>query len=197
MRRSTRTIPSASRTAPALAAALALALTTGCATASTSTAAPNTTPEVLVDQDGRVYRTTESPAATSFATSADSTFKAVVAAYTTLGLEPTTVDPAGRVVARQRMLLRSRFQGEPLSAVFDCGSGQFGPRADQGRITADITTRIISSGTGSSMSTMVQASLVPNDGASRDPIRCVSHGRIEERLRREVTLALGLPYERS
>jgi len=177
--------------------ALAAALTVACATTSTPNAAPNTTPEVLIDASGRVYRTTDSPTAVTFVTSPDSTFKAVVAAYTTLGLEPTTIDPAGRVVARQHILLRSRFQGEPLSAVFDCGAGQFGPRADQGRIFADITTQVISSGSGSSMSTSIQASLTPNDGVSRDPIRCVSHGRIEERLRREVTLQLGLPYERS
>ena len=177
--------------------ALVAALTTACATASTPNAAPNTTPEVLIDASGRVYRTTDSPTAVAFVTSPDSTFKAVVAAYTTLGFEPTTIDPAGRVVGRQHMLLRSRFQGQPLSAVFDCGAGQFGPRADQGRISADITTQVISAGSGSSMSTSVQASLTPNDGASRDPIRCVSHGLIEERLRREVTLTLGLPYERS
>lgn len=196
MRRSTP-IPSAGRAALTFAMALALASSAACATSSSSAGAPNTTPEVLVDQDGRVYRTTDSPTATAFVTPPDSTFKAVVAAYTTLGLEPSTIDPASRVVGRQHMLLRSRFQGEPLSAVFDCGAGQFGPRADQGRITADITTRVIASGSGSSMSTMIQASLVPNDGASRDPIRCVSHGRIEERLRREVSINLGLPYEKS
>lgn len=180
----------------ALSAATAI-LAAACATASVPSSAPNTTPEVLIDQNGRVYRTTDAPAAASFATPPDSTFRAVVAAYATLGLEATTIDPAGRVVARQHMLFRSRFQGEPLSAIFDCGAGQFGPRADQGRIFADITTRVIASGTGSSVSTMIQASLTPNDGASRDPIRCVSHGKLEERLRREVTLNLGLPYERS
>ena len=177
--------------------ALAAAVITACATTSTSAAAPNTTPEVLVDQDGPVYSKTDTPTTTNFETPPDSTFKAVVAAYTTLGFAPSTIDPAGRVVGRQHMLLRSRFQGEPLSAVFDCGADQFGPRADLGRFTADITTRVIASGTGSSMSTMIQASLMPNDGASRDPVRCGSHGRIEERLRREVTLNLGLPYQKS
>lgn len=195
--RSSKPIPSTTRVVRALSMALAAAFITACATSSTSAAPPNTTPELLVDQDGRVYRTTDAPAAITFATAPDSTFKAVVAAYTTLGLEPSTIDPAARVVGRQHMLLRSRFQGEPLSAVFDCGAGQFGPRADQGRITADITTRVIASGSGSSMSTMIQASLMPDDGASHDPIRCVSPGRIEERLRREVTLSLGLPYEKS
>ena len=176
---------------------LAAALSTACATASPPNGAPNTTPEVLIDQNGRVYRTTDSPTAVSFVSAPDSTFKAVAAAYTALGLEPTTVDPAGRVVARQHMLFRSRFQGEPLSAVFDCGNGQFGARANEGRIYADIVTKVIGTGSGSSISTTIQALLTPNDGASRDPIRCVSHGRLEERLRREVTLQLGLPYERS
>ena len=177
--------------------ALATALTAGCARASASAAAPDLSPAVLVDENGRVYRTTDGPAAIAFPTPPDSTFRAVVAGYTALGIEPAIVDPSGRIVARQHLLLRSRFQGQPLSAFFDCGAGMVGQRADQGRIFADITTRVIASGTGSSVSTMIQASLTPNDGASRDPIRCVSRGRIEEQLRREVTLTLGLPYEKS
>jgi hypothetical protein len=170
--------------------ALSTLLVAACA--STPNAAPDTNPAVLIDQNGRVYRTTEAPAAASFAASPDSTFRAVVAAYNALGIEPSTVDPAGRVVARQHFVLRSRFQGKPLSSSFDCGNGQTGPRADQGRITADITSRVVGTGSGSSVSTTIDASLVPNDGASRDPIRCASHGGIEESLRKEIAMQLGL-----
>ena len=123
-------------------AVVALAFATACATAAASSAAPDTTPEVLVDQNGRVYRTTDAPTAASFPTPPDSTFKAVVAAYTALGFEPMSVDPAQRLVSRQHLALRSRFQGKALSAVFDCGNGQLGPRADQGRILADISSRV-------------------------------------------------------
>ena len=158
--------------------------------------APDTTPEVLIDQSGRVIRTTESPTEMAFPTSVDSTFRAVTAAYTALGIEPSSVDPATRVVSRQHMILRSRFQGKLLSTAFDCGGGQFGPRADQGRITADITSRVAARGSASAVTTTIEASLVPNDGASRDPIRCVSHGGIEESLRREVSMQLGVPYQK-
>jgi hypothetical protein len=167
-----------------------LALVGGCA--STPRAAPDTNPAVLIDQSGRVYRTTDSPTAASFATPPDSTFRALVAAYNTLGIEPTLVDPSGRVVARQHLVLRSTFRGKPLSSAFDCGNGQTGPRADQGRITVDVSSRVTSAGSGSAMSTTIDASLVPNDGVSRDPIRCVSHGGIEESLRKEVSMQLGL-----
>jgi hypothetical protein len=193
MRTSKGTMPSA----PTIALAALTALAPACARAPSAAATPGMTPTVLIDEKGQVYRTNDGPAAIRFPTSPDSTFQAVVAGYTALGLEPTTVDPAGRVVARQRMMLRSRFKGERLSAVFDCGDGQFGPRADEGRILADIVTHVVPAGSGSSVSTMIQAALTPNDGVARDPIRCVSNGRIEEQLRREVSLRLGIPYERS
>ena len=191
MRKSTPAVPWAAR------AVLVFAFIAGCARASTSAAAPDLTPAVLVDENGRVYRTTDGPAALNFPTSPDSTFRAVVAGYTALGIEPAIVDASGRIVARQHLLLRSRFQGQPLSAFFDCGVDMIGQRADQGRLVADFATRVVAAGTGSSVSTMIRASLTPNDGASRDPIRCVSRGRIEEQLRREITLTLGLPYEKS
>lgn len=184
--------------APVVIALAGLAtLTLACASARSAAGTPDMTPAVLVDESGHVYRTTDAPAAMRFPTSPDSTFRAVVAAFTALGLEPSAVDPAGRIVSRQRMVFRSRFQGERLSSIFDCGVGQFGPRADEGRILADITTRVVASGAGSSVSTMIKASLTPNDGVARDPVRCVSNGRIEEQLRREVTINLGLRYEKS
>jgi hypothetical protein len=176
---------------------LAAIVVAGCATAPSPNATPNTAPEVLIDQAGRVYRTTDAAATANFAASADSTFRALVGAYSALGIEPTNVDPAQRIVARQRLLLRSRFEGERLSAAFDCGSGQFGPRADEGRITADLTSRVAATGSGSTITTSIQASLTANDGASRDPIRCVSNGRIEEKLREKVSAQLGVTYQRN
>jgi hypothetical protein len=175
----------------------ALVVVAGCATAPGTNTTPNTAPEVLIDQSGRVYRTTEAAATASFTTPADSTFRALARAYGELGMEPTTVDPAQRIVARQRLLLRSRFEGERLSTAFDCGSGQFGPRADEGRITADLTSRVAVTESGSTVTTSIQASLTTNDGASRDPIRCVSNGRIEEKLREKVSMHLGVPYQRN
>ena len=177
-------------------ATVVLALATACATTAVPSATSNTTPEVLVDVHGQVYRTTDGPAAASFPTPPDSTFHALVASYTALGLGPMAVDQQQRVVSRQGMILRTRFQGRPLSAAFDCGNGQFGPRADDGRIRANITSQVIGTGTGSSMTTTVDATLTVNDGASRDPIRCVSHGGIEEALRRDMSSRLGVPYER-
>lgn len=171
-------------------------LSAACAARPVPPGAVNTTREVLTDERGTVYRTTDAPTAMGFTTPPDSTFRAVVAAYATLGFDAPLVDPSGRVIARQKMLFRSRFQGNPLSSIFDCGTGMLGARADQGRILADITTRVVPSGSGSSVSTIIQAALTPNEGASRDPVHCVSNGQLEERLRREVTLNLGLPYER-
>ena len=170
----------------------ALLAVAAAACASTPNATPDTSPPVLIDPSGGVLRTTDAATTASFAAPPDSTFRAVVAAYNALGIEPLTIDPAGRVVGRQRFVLRSRFAGKPLSSFFDCGESQTGPRADQGRITADITSRIVGTGSGSSVATTIDASVVPNDGVSRDPIRCVSHGGIEENLRRQVSMQLGI-----
>jgi hypothetical protein len=175
----------------------AVAVTAGCASAPTTNTTPNTAPEVLIDESGRVYRTTDAAATATFAVSADSAFQALVAAYAAIGIDATNVDPVQRTVTRQHFLLRSKFQGERLSAAFDCGTGQFGPRADEGRILADLTSKVAESGPGSTVTTMIQASLTANDGASRDPIRCVSNGRIEEKLRQQVSMHLGIPYERN
>jgi hypothetical protein len=180
----------------AIALAGLMALAAACASARSAVATPDMTPTVLIDESGRVLRTSDGPISVSFPTSPDSTFRAVVAGYTALGLELTTVDPAGRLVARQGMMFRSRFQGEALSATFDCGVGMFGPRAAEGRILADISTHVVPNRGGVSVSTMIKARLAPNDGNARDPIRCVSTGRIEDQLRREVSLSLGIPYQK-
>lgn len=177
-------------------AAAALALASACATAPVPTATANTTPEVLVDEHGQVYRTTDGPTAASFPTPPDSTFRALAASYSAIGIEPTSVDPQQRIVTRQAMIFRTRFQGKPLSASFDCGIGQLGPRADEGRIRANITSQVIGTGSGSSVTTTIEGTLTVNDGVARDPVRCVSHGAIEEALRRETSIRLGIPYER-
>ena len=178
-------------------AAIGTALVAACASAPAPQGAPDIAPEVLIDQNGRVYRTTDGASTSTFTVPADSTFHSLVAAYTALGIEPSAVDPVQHVVSRQHLLLKSRFQGERLSRAFDCGTGQFGPRADEGRILADITSRVAPSGSGSVVTTAIQASLTANDGVSRDPIRCVSNGGIEEKLRRETSLRLGVPNQRN
>ena len=161
------------------------------------TATPDMTPTVLIDENGRVYRTTDVAASATFTASADSTFRAVVASYSALGIEPSFVDPETRMVIRQHMLFRGNFQGRRLSEFFDCGTGQFGPRADDGRVLADLTSRVAANGAGSALTTTIEASLVANDGVARDPIRCVSRGTIEEQLRREASTRLAIRVDRN
>ncbi len=177
---------------------LIVACLTACVAAATpGTATPDMTPTVLIDENGRVYRTTDVAARASFTASADSTFRAVVASYSALGIEPSFVDPEKRMVIRQHMLFRGKFQGRRLSEFFDCGTGQFGPRADDGRVLADVTSRVTPNGAGATLTTTIEASLTANDGVARDAIRCVSHGAIEEQLRRDASNRLGIPTDRN
>ena len=161
------------------------------------TATPDMTPTVLIDENGRVYRTTDVAATATFTASADSTFRAVVASYSALGVEPSFVDAGARTVIRQHMLFRGKFQGRRLSEFFDCGTGQFGPRADDGRVLAEIVSRVAPDGAGAMLTTTIEASFTANDGVARDRIRCVSHGAIEEQLRRETSTRLGIRTDRN
>ncbi len=176
---------------------IAACLTACVAAPKPGTATPDMTPTVLIDENGRVYRTIDVAARASFTTSADSTFRAVVATYSALGIEPSFVDPENRVVMRQHMLFRGKFQGRRLSEFFDCGNGQFGPRADDGRVLADITARVAPEGAGATLTTTIEASLTANDGVARDAIRCVSNGKLEEQLRREASNRLGIRTDRN
>ena len=187
------TLPNALR-APSIGAALLLVA--ACASAPISNAPAESSPEVLIDESGRSYRTTEVPTTAAYPASPDSTFRAVVDAYTALGIEPSRIDPAERIVGRQGLVVRRQFQGERLSSMFDCGRNEFGPRADDGRIILEIISRTVPNGSGATVTTSVQGAFTANDGVSRDPVRCTSNGRLEEMLRRQTSLRLGVAYQK-
>lgn len=169
-------------------------LANGCAGASgtSSTPSPNTNPVVLIDENGRTYRSTQSGTVANFEAPIDSVWNAVLAAYSELEMEANTVDKTGRTIGRNRLVTRRSFNGSRLSTFFNCGDDIVsGPNANNGEITANVVSHLEASGSFTSVATMVTANIRLYSGTSGGPIRCGSTGELEERLRRTIAKQLG------
>ncbi|HEX2778264.1 MAG TPA: hypothetical protein VHM30_02120 [Gemmatimonadaceae bacterium] len=119
--------------------------------------------------------TTEGAVATHVTAAADTTFAAVTAVYTELGIQPDLLVPAERRIRRN-------FAGEPATGFFDCGTGVTGPRAATGRLSVNIATTVLPAGRGADVATIVSASVQPGDGTSTASLSCASTGRLEHRI---------------
>lgn len=173
-----------------LAALCAACATTGGMSGPSSTASA---PEVATDDHGNVIRTIDAAASTNMNAAPAEVVRALAEAYTVIGVAADIVDAGRQVVARTPIAFSRRLKGERLSALFDCGQGQFGPRADDGRVTVSVSSRVTGASAPVRVSTQVEASLMPNDGASSSRVRCGSRGVLEERIRRVTLQHLGLP----
>ena len=172
-----------------------LVLCAACAStpASAGSVATAAAPEVLVDPYGNVERTVDLAATTTIAASPADVVRALAAAYESIGIPADLVDPAQQLVARSKATVSRNVRGERLSVLFDCGQGQFGPRADDGRVTFSVASRVAGTAAPVNVTTRVEASLQANDGAASGRVRCASRGVLEERIRRQVLAQLGIP----
>ncbi|HEX2716961.1 MAG TPA: hypothetical protein VHM67_04725 [Gemmatimonadaceae bacterium] len=170
-------------------------LATGCAGASgtTTTPAPNTNPVVMIDENGRTFRSTQSGTVASFDAPIDSVWNAVLAAYSAMEMEANTLDRPGRTIGRNRLIIRRTFNGSRLSTFFSCGDDMVsGPNANNGEITANVVSHLEESGSSTSVATMVTANIRLYTGTSGGAIRCGSTGELEERLRKAIAKQLGV-----
>ncbi len=171
---------------------LALLGAAACATA-TPTPAPGPDRVLVVDTDGSVVHqsTLDENAHVTFAAPAARVWPALVSAYTTLGILPTTNDRATGQYGNAGFLVPRRIVGRPIAEFFSCGSGITGPRIDNGRVYGVVMSVVTDNGSGgSSVITHVSGTLRPNDGAASDPIVCASTGALEELLRKNIQQAL-------
>jgi hypothetical protein len=166
-----------------------LAACTAAATRPVSTASD---PIVMVDATGPVVHTQSSGITAQFNASPDSVFKALIAAYDELGMSGAVVDPSQRLVKRSNMAIARTFAGAGVASLFDCGSGISGPYAERGRIDMTVTSMVTPAGDAPSVTTTVEATVMPSDGTAAGRQRCVSRGGIEERIRRSIARSLGL-----
>ena len=175
----------------------ALFATSGCA--SSNTPPPDSARDrvLIVDSQGRVMRqsTADERSRVTFSAPMDQVWRALVASYADLGINPTVADPVTGRYGNLGFVVPSRLQGKPVGHFFDCGSTLTGSLVDAGQVTAIVVTTLsaLPGGTTSAV-TRVTGTLRRNDGVSSDPIVCASTGAIENYLRGATELRLAATH---
>ena len=131
----------------------------------------------------------------TFSAPIDQVWRALIASYTDLGINPTVSDPATGRYGNLGFVVPSRLQGKPVGHFFDCGSTMTGSLVDVGQVTATVVTTLsaLPDGTTSAV-TQVTGTLRRNEGVSSDPIVCASTGAIEDHLRKATELRLAVTH---
>lgn len=176
--------------APLAAAALLSLGAAGCAST------PSATEEhhVVVDADRDVYRQTEQGVPILFAAPRDSVWKALVGAYSDIGLLPDAADPSTWAVSRSKIIMRGSYKGSRTSALFSCGETATGAsQADVGQVIANIRSQITGAGASTRVATLVDAWVIPDGGTSSNALHCGSTGLLEAKLHKAVAARLGIP----
>lgn len=156
----------------------------GCA----SQSGPATTPPPpqIVDVPGATPLRVEGQAVIAGGTIAaplDSAWKAVIAVYQELGIEPTTLITDARTIGNQSLKIRRVLGGVPLSRYLNCGAGTgVGPNADYYNIEMSVMTALsANTSAATDVRTRVDATARPVSLAS-NPVVCVSTGALEQRI---------------
>lgn len=182
--------PSTIRRTTLAVAVCVVALSGACA----STPSGTERKTVMVDENRRVFRATEQGTRMTFRSPRDSVWRAVVGAYTDLGLPPEVADTATWVVARMKIPMRRVYSGMRTSTLFSCGETiTGGSNADNGQIVASARSQIISGNDSTTrIATMVDAYVIPDGGTSSNALHCGSTGAMEARLHKAIGARLGL-----
>lgn len=179
------------RLAGIAAAATLLSLAgTGCAST------PSATEEhhVVVDADRDVYRQTEQGVPIVFDAPRDAVWKALVGAYSDIGLLPDAADTSMWAVSRSKIIMRGSYKGSRTSALFSCGETATGTsQADVGQVIANMRSQITNAGASTRVATLVDAWVIPDGGTSSNALHCGSLGILEAKLHKAVAARLGLP----
>ena len=103
------------------------------------------------------------------------------AAFDSLGIPTSLVDPSTHVISNQGMKIRQRLGKTPLSRYIECGTTQIGPNADSYEVYLTVSTQLDRAGTGTIISTTVDALAKPLN-FSQEYSRCSSKGVLEPRI---------------
>jgi hypothetical protein len=109
----------------------------------------------------------------------DVVWRALPAAYDSLKIPLTTLDPKTHHLGNEGMKIRQRLGTVALSKYIDCGQAQIGPSADSYDVYLNVTTTLNArSGAETEIATIVESAAKPlNFG--QDYTRCTSKGTIE------------------
>jgi hypothetical protein len=117
-------------------------------------------------------------------------WEAMLGAYRALGLEVTGIDSARMAVVVQSQRIRSRFAGQALTRMFDCGYGPTGPLAGTYTLQLTIVGQVTSDERGTQMQTRVEAN-ARDLSSTVPPVTCNSRGDLEQRILDEVVQRVG------
>ncbi|MGH7669880.1 MAG: hypothetical protein ACRENQ_10350 [Gemmatimonadaceae bacterium] len=169
---------------------LVLVAVAGCA--SSGSQSPVTQRTVAV-ADGQVLQANEVRGSDrQFDAPATQVWTALQSAYKALGIETSVNDPRLHRMGNTNFHASGQFNGQPLSAYADCGSGPTGPRANNSRVYFSAITTITSlDATHTKLSTDVQPVAVDLSGTTNARMDCGTTGELETELYDHVKLALG------
>ncbi|HEX5436778.1 MAG TPA: hypothetical protein VFW98_06445 [Gemmatimonadaceae bacterium] len=121
-------------------------------------------------------------------------WKALAAAYDSLGIHAVDADPASHRLGNHHLQLHRKLGKRSLSDYLNCGKGLDGyPHANAYAISLDVMTHLTPVGSDSTMvQTQVQAVATPMSGLSSTQVDCTSTGLLEEQIRNLVE-AYSLP----
>ena len=163
----------------------------GVAACAPAAPSPAPSPErvLVVNSDGSAIRqsTADENSRATYTAPVAQVWPALVLAYNTLGIQPTTSDRASGQYGNAGFIVPRRIAGRPIAEFFSCGNGMTGPRIDTGRVYGNVMSVVSDNGAGGSIVvTHVSASLRPNGGSASDPITCASTGALEMLLQKNV-----------
>ena len=116
-------------------------------------------------------------------------WKVLPAAFDSVGVPVTHIDPASRSIGNEGFKVRQRLGKLPLSRSIDCGQTQIGPNADSYDVYVTLIVQAIPVGAGTRLVTTFEASARPVT-FSQAYSRCSSRGSLEGRLIDAVTAQL-------
>ncbi|WP_337169412.1 hypothetical protein [Gemmatimonas aurantiaca] len=73
---------------------------------------------------------------------ADAVYRVMQAAYDSLGIPITGLDPAKKTIENSGVKIRNRLGKMPISTYLDCGNSQIGPNADSYDVYLNVSTKV-------------------------------------------------------
>ena len=121
------------------------------------------------------------PNRNTLAAAADEVWRALPAAFDSVGVPVTKTDAANKVIGNDGFKIRQRLGKVPLSRYVDCGETQIGPNADSYEVSITLVVQVrAATPTSSALTTTFDAYARPL-AFSQGYSRCSSRGALEAR----------------
>lgn len=157
----------------------------GCASSGNAPATPPPPPQNIEAAPGTRLRVEGQAVVVggTVAAPVDSAWKAVLAVYQELGIEPSILITDSRTIGNQSLKLRRVLGGVPLSRYLNCGAGTgVGPNADYYKVEMSVVTYLsANTDAATDVRTRVDATATPVSVASNQVV-CNSTGVLEQRI---------------